>query len=109
MVRVDCMCMYMPLSLTASCYLQCYNAGVCIDLPYMCTTGFDLFHIMNLFQDPPFTVEVPLGTIYRVEKIGGTTSRGENAYGLELFCKVTKYMTTLRQYSRSKCWVAYDI
>ena len=40
------------------------------------------------FQDPPFTVEVPLGTIYRVEKIGGTTSRGENAYGLELFCKV---------------------
>lgn len=72
-------------------------------------TGFDLFHIMNLFQDPPFTVEVPLGTIYRVEKIGGTTSRGENAYGLELFCKVTKYMTTLRQYSHSKCWVAYDI
>ena len=39
-------------------------------------------------EDPPFTVEVPLGSIYRVEKIGGTTSRGENAYGLELFCKV---------------------
>lgn len=38
-------------------------------------------------DDPPFTVEVPLGTIYRVEKIGGTTSRGENAYGLELYCK----------------------
>ena len=36
-------------------------------------------------------VEVPLGAIFRVEKIGGTTSRGENAYGLELYCKVWHY------------------
>ena len=88
--------------------LQLYNSGVCNEHLHVeknthawtchtCTlqTGFDLFHIMTFFQDPPFTVEVPLGTIYRVEKIGGTTSRGENAYGLELFCKVTKYMRLL--------------
>lgn len=35
-----------------------------------------------------YTVECPLGTILRVEKVGGSTSRGENAYGLEIFCKV---------------------
>ena len=49
------------------------------------------FHYSRLLtRTPPFTVEVSLGTIYRVEKIGGTTSRGENAYGLELYCKVNK-------------------
>ena len=35
-----------------------------------------------------FTLDVPLGVISRVEKIGGSTSRGENAYGLEIYCKV---------------------
>ncbi|XP_046852350.1 myotubularin-related protein 2-like [Xenia sp. Carnegie-2017] len=34
-----------------------------------------------------YSVECPLGTIARVEKVGGSTSRGENAYGLEIFCK----------------------
>ena len=48
-----------------------------------------VFFVVFFFQDLPFSIEVPLGTIYRVEKIGGTTSRGENAYGLELFCKVS--------------------
>ncbi|XP_028401912.1 myotubularin-related protein 2-like [Dendronephthya gigantea] len=38
-------------------------------------------------EDPMYTVECPLGTILRVEKVGGSTSRGENAYGLEIFCK----------------------
>ena len=41
------------------------------------------------FQDPKYTVESPLGSILRVEKVGGSTSRGENAYGLEIFCKVS--------------------
>ena len=54
---------------------------------------------MIVYQDPPFTVEIPLGTIYRVEKIGGTTSRGENAYGLELYCKVTNKL------DRSICFI----
>jgi myotubularin-related protein 1/2 len=42
--------------------------------------------------DPPYTVDVPMGVISRVEKIGGSTSRGENAYGLEIYCKVTRFV-----------------
>ncbi|KAH8405111.1 hypothetical protein KR222_001714 [Zaprionus bogoriensis] len=38
-------------------------------------------------QEPPVVVDVPLGVIGRVEKIGGATSRGENSYGIEIFCK----------------------
>ncbi|EDW54454.1 GM17969 [Drosophila sechellia] len=38
-------------------------------------------------QEPPVVVDVPLGVIARVEKIGGATSRGENSYGIEIFCK----------------------
>ena len=48
-----------------------------------------VYIILNFnFQDPKYAVECPLGTILRVEKVGGSTSRGENAYGLEIFCKV---------------------
>ncbi|EDO44480.1 predicted protein [Nematostella vectensis] len=66
------------------------------DVTYLCpftgpVRGFLYITNYKLFfkadDDIPFTVEVPLGTIYRVEKIGGTTSRGENAYGLEIYCK----------------------
>lgn len=39
-------------------------------------------------SEPTFSLEVPLGTIQRVEKIGRSRSRGENAYGLEICCKV---------------------
>lgn len=37
--------------------------------------------------DQTIIVDVPLGTISRVEKIGGSTSRRENAYGIEISCK----------------------
>ena len=39
-------------------------------------------------SEPPYSLEVPLGTIQRVEKIGRSKSKGENAYGLEICCKV---------------------
>uniref|UniRef100_UPI003590247E myotubularin-related protein 2-like isoform X2 n=1 Tax=Myxine glutinosa TaxID=7769 RepID=UPI003590247E len=32
-------------------------------------------------------LDVPLGVIARVEKVGGATSRGENSYGIEVTCK----------------------
>ncbi|ERL84804.1 hypothetical protein D910_02229 [Dendroctonus ponderosae] len=32
-------------------------------------------------------IEVPLGVVSRIEKVGGASSRGENAYGIEIFCK----------------------
>lgn len=38
-------------------------------------------------QDQPFILDVPLGIISRIEKVGGATSRGENSYGIEMFCK----------------------
>ena len=38
--------------------------------------------------EPNYTLDVPLGTIQRVEKIGRLRSKGENAYGLEICCKV---------------------
>ncbi|KAG5885726.1 hypothetical protein JTB14_000649 [Gonioctena quinquepunctata] len=38
-------------------------------------------------KDTPNVVEVPLGVVSRIEKVGGASSRGENAYGIEVFCK----------------------
>nr|XP_045584649.1 myotubularin-related protein 2-like isoform X2 [Procambarus clarkii] len=39
-------------------------------------------------SDPPFELKVPLGVVSRIEKVGGAnTSRGENSYGIEIFCK----------------------
>lgn len=32
-------------------------------------------------------MDVPLGVMSRIEKVGGASSRGENSYGIELFCK----------------------
>ena len=33
-----------------------------------------------------------LGLISRIEKLGGQSSKGENAYGLELHCKDMRYL-----------------
>nr|XP_019962427.1 PREDICTED: myotubularin-like isoform X1 [Paralichthys olivaceus] len=37
--------------------------------------------------DVVVTLDVPLGAISRVEKMGGASSRGENSYGLDITCK----------------------
>ena len=39
-------------------------------------------------QEVALTLDVPLGVISRVEKMGGASSRGENSYGLDITCKV---------------------
>ncbi|KAL1455314.1 hypothetical protein WDU94_009417 [Cyamophila willieti] len=44
-------------------------------------------HFRSIDRDTPYVVEVPLGVVSRVEKVGGQSSRGENSYGIELFCK----------------------
>lgn len=36
-----------------------------------------------ILQESPFVLDVPLGVISKIEKIGGATSRGENAYGID--------------------------
>lgn len=38
-------------------------------------------------KDPIVIVDVPLGVVSRVEKVGGASSRGENSYGIDIFCK----------------------
>ena len=39
-------------------------------------------------KDGPVILDVPLGFITRIEKVGGQrTSNAENAYGLEIYCK----------------------
>lgn len=38
-------------------------------------------------KDPTILVDVPLGVVSRVEKVGGASSRGENSYGIDIFCK----------------------
>ncbi|ODM94150.1 Myotubularin-related protein 2 [Orchesella cincta] len=38
-------------------------------------------------KDRITSFEVPLGLVNRVEKVGGVSSRGENSYGIEIFCK----------------------
>ena len=49
--------------------------------------GVEIGNYDSLIQDPPFVLDVPLGVVVRVEKVGGQTSRGENSYGIEIFCK----------------------
>lgn len=49
-------------------------------------TNYKLY-FRSIDKDPKFTMEVPLGVVSRIEKVGYASSRGENSYGIELFCK----------------------
>ncbi|XP_072314617.1 myotubularin [Eucyclogobius newberryi] len=44
-------------------------------------------HFKSSDADLTVALDVPLGTISRVEKMGGASSRGENSYGLDITCK----------------------
>lgn len=77
--------------------------GVAKDVTYLCpytgpsrgtlsVTNYKMF-FKSADRDPPFILDVPLGVISRVEKVGGASSKGENSYGIEIFCKD---MRTLR-------------
>lgn len=70
------------------------------DLTYLCpysipgamkgtltVTNYKLFFRSTAFKEYPLVLDVPLGFVSRVEKVGGQRSTGENAYGLEIFCK----------------------
>uniref|UniRef100_A0AAY5KL65 Myotubularin n=1 Tax=Esox lucius TaxID=8010 RepID=A0AAY5KL65_ESOLU len=67
------------------------------DIIYMCPfngalkgkvfiTNYRLY-FKSADADPAVTLNVPLGVIGRVEKMGGASSRGENSYGLDITCK----------------------
>lgn len=44
-------------------------------------------HFRSSDADLTVILDVPLGAISRVEKMGGASSRGENSYGLDITCK----------------------
>ncbi|XP_048191471.1 myotubularin isoform X3 [Perognathus longimembris pacificus] len=49
-------------------------------------TNYRLY-LRSLEMDSALILDVPLGVISRIEKMGGASSRGENAYGLDITCK----------------------
>uniref|UniRef100_A0A8I6AB11 phosphatidylinositol-3,5-bisphosphate 3-phosphatase n=1 Tax=Rattus norvegicus TaxID=10116 RepID=A0A8I6AB11_RAT len=49
-------------------------------------TNYRLY-LRSLETDLAPILDVPLGVISRIEKMGGVTSRGENSYGLDITCK----------------------
>lgn len=60
-----------------------------------------IFSLLKLFlQDPVVILDVPLGVISRIEKMGGASSRGENSYGLDITCKVRLSIIQLEMKSR---------
>ncbi|XP_014231544.1 myotubularin-related protein 2 isoform X2 [Trichogramma pretiosum] len=71
--------------------------GVARDVTYLCPysgpargvltfTNYKL-HFRSIDRETPYVVEMPLGAVSRIEKVGGASSRGENSYGIEIFCK----------------------
>ncbi|XP_016839990.1 myotubularin-related protein 2 isoform X1 [Nasonia vitripennis] len=71
--------------------------GVARDVTYLCpysgpargvlsVTNYKL-HFRSIDRETPYVVEMPLGVVSRIEKVGGASSRGENSYGIEIFCK----------------------
>jgi myotubularin-related protein 1/2 len=49
-------------------------------------TNYKLY-FRNHDADNCIIIELPLCSVNRVEKVGGASSKGENSYGIELFCK----------------------
>ncbi|KAK3099992.1 hypothetical protein FSP39_013159 [Pinctada imbricata] len=64
-------------------YLCPYNGPIKGTLT---VTNYKLF-FKSTERESPFILDVPLGVISKIEKIGGATSRGENSYGIDLYCK----------------------
>ncbi len=57
-------------------------------------------------SEEPYILNVPLGVISHVEKIGRSRNKKENAYGLEIFCKVIKNLC-LNEVLLWRYWYAY--
>ncbi|XP_069748693.1 phosphatidylinositol-3-phosphate phosphatase MTMR1-like isoform X9 [Narcine bancroftii] len=49
-------------------------------------TDYKLY-FKSVERDPPFTLDVPLGVVSRVEKIAGVQGHGASSSGLEIVCK----------------------
>ncbi|XP_033631401.1 myotubularin-related protein 2-like isoform X1 [Asterias rubens] len=73
----------------------------------LCITNYKLY-FKGVEREPPFILDVPLGSIYRVEKVGGSTSRGENSYGLEIFCKDMRNLRFAHKQENHSRRLVYD-
>jgi len=71
--------------------------GYAKDVTYLCpytgsirgiltVTNYKLF-FRSSEKDTEFTLEMPLGVVSKVDKVGGIRSSGENSYGIEIICK----------------------
>lgn len=63
-------------------------------------TDFKMY-FKNVERDPHFILDVPLGVISRVEKIG-VQSHGDNSCGIEIVCKVQDKSKAKREQSAQK-------
>ncbi|XP_068628690.1 myotubularin-related protein 2 [Battus philenor] len=72
--------------------------GVARDVTYLCpysgpsrgvlkVTNYQLHFRPTEATALQSTLSVPLGVVSRIEKVGGASSKGENSYGIEVFCK----------------------
>ncbi|BFZ14881.1 hypothetical protein BsWGS_17920 [Bradybaena similaris] len=71
--------------------------GKASDVTYLCpysgpVRGTIIFTNYKLYfksveREPPFVLDVPLGVVSQIEKIGGATSKGVNSYGIDIVCK----------------------
>ena len=81
-VSVLCMLLFLyPMCLSRVC---CCSYTPCVCLVY---AAVPIPHVCLVLQEA-YILNVPLAVISHVEKIGRSRSKGENAYGLEVFCKV---------------------
>uniref|UniRef100_A0A8C2PUB8 Myotubularin n=1 Tax=Cyprinus carpio TaxID=7962 RepID=A0A8C2PUB8_CYPCA len=69
-------------------------------------TNYRLY-FKNTDSEMPVTLDVPLGVISRVEKMGGASSRGENSYGLEITCKQLFAFLSQEKYEENG-WNVYE-
>uniref|UniRef100_A0A8C7U2Y5 Myotubularin n=1 Tax=Oncorhynchus mykiss TaxID=8022 RepID=A0A8C7U2Y5_ONCMY len=80
----SCICVYCITQLYGLCPL---NTNIKYDFSSPTAAPITCFLFLVTSQDPSVTLNVPLGAIGRVEKMGGASSRGENSYGLDITCK----------------------
>ncbi|CAG9110478.1 unnamed protein product [Plutella xylostella] len=72
--------------------------GVAKDVTYLCPYSGPSHGVLKVtnyqihFRPTDIAMQhnilsVPLGVVSRIEKVGGASSKGENSYGIEIFCK----------------------
>lgn len=78
--------LYISKAILAMYFISAFYSGMHKNISVLFTL---IFSLLKLFlQDPVVILNVPLGVIARIEKMGGASSRGENSYGLDITCKV---------------------